>query len=279
VTHRDEQPWRDDRTAPSSALLAALRIAALALFSTAILALYLLVRLVVRNRAARLRIAPKWIRAWCRGSSMIIGLKCHVHGAIPTGPALLAPNHMGYADFLVFGGATPCFILSRADLRSWPGIGALVAASENPTVTRRRGRDIRESAAQMTERLAIGKPILVFLEGTSTGGDRVLPFMPSFLQPVIDSGAPIVPIGLQWQARDPRVNIAEDVAYWKDHKFGPHTWRLLGMRGITAHIRIGEPIHPNGKSRRQLAEETRNAVCELSGLPPGKRTWTEGDDI
>jgi len=257
--------------ARSNGWLAGVRVGVFVVFCAVMLVAYLVRRWFARGRDARWRVAVRWIRAWCRGACWILGLRWRLEGELPRGACLLVPNHLGYVDFLVLGAVFPCFILSRADLLGWPGVGLLVAASENPTVSRGRGRDVRETAVQMRERLEAGHAILAFLEGTSSAGDRVLPFMPSFLQPVIDAGAPVVPVGIGWSAHDPRVDVGEDIAFWKDHEFGPHTWRLFGLRGLEAQVRIGQPIASSGRPRRELAEETRQAVCELAGLPPGER--------
>ena len=95
----------------------------------------------------------------------------------------------------------------------------------------------------------------------------MLPFYPPLVQPAIDTGAPVCPVAIEWTAEDPEVVIAEDIAYWRDeHTFGPHVWRLLGFRGVRAHIEFGRLIEPEGHTRKSLAADTQQAVGELLGI-------------
>lgn len=119
--------------------------------------------------------------------------------------------------------------------------------------------------------------VCAFLEGTSTGHDRVLPFRPSFLQPAVAREVPVVPVGIRWRAAKPGVDLAEDACYWKDHVLGPHFWRLCGISGLEAEIVFGDPIETAGSDRKAVAARARGESARLAGLPcidePG---WVEG---
>lgn len=261
--------------ARSSRFLAAARIVAFALWSLLFLVVYLIARAVAGSARGRAAASTRWSRRWASSSCWLIGVCVTTRGTLPPAPALLAPNHLGYLDILVVMGAVRCFLLTRADVGRWPGIGLLARASGQPFVTRQRGRDVADSARQIAERLALGQHVTVFLEGTSSGGDRVLPFMPSLVEPARAGALPLVPVGLNWRPRDPAIDLAEDVAYWKDHEFGPHAWRALGLRGLHVEVVFGEPIATAGRDRKSLAAEARSAVAALTGLPELPRADTQ----
>ena len=204
-----------------------------------------------------------------------LGFGIRVTGLAPPDGALLAPNHTGYGDILALGGCLPCFFVPKAEITHWPLIGALVRLSGHVSSSRKMARNLRATADAVSRRLAMGHNVVVFLEGTSTGGDRVLPFRSALVQAAIDAAAPVVPVGLRWSSADPDVDPSEDIAYWKDHTFAPHFWRFLGLRGIEVEVSFGAARAPQaGADRKALAQDLHDCVETVClQLPP-----TEGLD-
>ena len=130
-------------------------------------------------------------------------------------------------------------------------------------MARGRLRGVHEANRLVTERLTQGLSVCAFLEGTSSGGGAVMPFHSSLIQPAIDAGVPVVPAALRWQATDPAIDIAEDVAYWGDHTLAPHLWRVLGLRGLRVDVTFGAPSSSGGQDRKTLAGTAHDSVCAL----------------
>jgi 1-acyl-sn-glycerol-3-phosphate acyltransferase len=205
-----------------------------------------------------------WTHRWFQGGARIAGVHVELRGAMPAGPALITPNHLGYFDLLAVGSVCPTVFVSKADVRSWPLIGHFFDMSEHIGVSRSDRRSLTEVNAAIAERLSGGQAVCVFLEGTTSGGVELLPFHASLAQPAVDTGAPIVPMGLLWEADSDDITIAEDVAYWRpEHRLVPHAWHALGLRGIRVTVNIGEPIRPAGADRKTLAAQSRAAVLGL----------------
>jgi 1-acyl-sn-glycerol-3-phosphate acyltransferase len=189
-----------------------------------------------------------------------------VEGAAPDTASLIAPNHVGYLDIIAVGAACPVVFVSKADVRSWPIVGHLFSFSEHIGVARADRRSLAAVNASIAERLSAGMSVCVFLEGTSSCGTGLLPFHASLAQPAVDSGAPVVPVALRWESDSDRVNIVEDVAYWRpEHAFAPHAWRALGLRGLRVTVRFGQPIPATARDRKELAASAREQVLRLLG--------------
>ncbi len=247
----------------SNPLRAVARLLLLIPWTVVLYVAFLIRRLGLRRREDLLRVAPAWAGLWARGTARLMGVRI-AHEPLPPRGVLLCPNHLGYADVLALAATLPCFFVSRADAASWPLIGRLIRASEQVLVSRRRHRDLKTNTSSLiAERLRCGQSVSVFLEGTSTGGDRLLPFLPALLQPAIDTGADIVPVGLRWEAEAAGMTVADDVAYWGDHRFPTHFSRLLGLPGCRVTIRFGSPISTRGRDRKELAREVRRQVQRL----------------
>jgi 1-acyl-sn-glycerol-3-phosphate acyltransferase len=176
---------------------------------------------------------------------------------------LLTPNHLGYLDILAVGAASGTLFVSKAEVETWPILGMLFRHSEGVGVARGSLRGVHEANEQIVERLSQGITMCVFLEGTSSGGGEVMPFHASLLQSAIDAGVNVVPTAIRWSSEDQHIDIAEDVAYWKDHTLIPHAWRVLGLRALSVEVVFGDPISTEGADRKALALSAHDSVTQL----------------
>jgi 1-acyl-sn-glycerol-3-phosphate acyltransferase len=215
----------------------------------------------------RVKRSYPWTRRFCDALRRVAGIRVSVSGTMPPEGVLLAPNHQGYVDILALGSTVPCFFVAKTEVASWPLVGWLFRCSQQIAVPRKRTRGLVRATELMEERLRRGFRVCAFLEATTSGGDRIMPFFAPLVEPAIRADAPVVPVGIRWYADDPDIDIAEDVAYWKDHAFNRHVWRLLGLRGLHAVIRIGDPVEAAGRGRREAADDLRERVAELTELP------------
>lgn len=246
--------------------LAAIRTAAVLVVTSWYISGWLLRRGFLNNEE-RLAGSARCTQSWLQSLVRILGIRVTTAGTAPSGAALIAPNHSGYCDVLALGSVLPCHFVAKAEVETWPVVGFLFTATAHLGISRRRDASIRTVTDAMTDRLRKDDRFCVFLEGTSTAGDRVLPFRSPLVQPAIDAGIPVVPAAIRWSADRADIDIAEDVAYWKDHVFGPHLWRLLGLTTVRAHIVFGDAVYPEGRDRKALARAVEERVAALGELP------------
>jgi 1-acyl-sn-glycerol-3-phosphate acyltransferase len=257
----------DASHAQSNSLRALLRLLAVFMFSAWALAGWILVRTTCRGEKRFIDESAAWTRYWARGMARCMGLSVSSNGATPPQGALLTPNHIGYVDVFALASILPCHFVAKAEVTSWPFVGTLFTASGHIGVDRSAKRGLKDITTRVANRLALGDMMCVFLEGTSTGGDRIIPFHSSLAQPAIDAMAPVVPVAIRWRCTRDDMRVSEDVAYWKDHVFAHHVWRLLGLSGVTAEVTFGDPVSSEGHTRKSLAQETRSLVVAMTGLP------------
>ena len=226
-------------------------------------------RTLARNRLARREVVQQWTQRWLRACARIAGIRVHHEGVVPQAGSFIAPNHLGYTDVMALGSVVKCFFVAKRDVERWPFIGTLFRITEQIGVPRARSHGLLDAYQKINERLKDHQSVCVFLEGTSTGGNEVREFHGSLLQVAINAAAPVVPTAIRWEAETEDLDVAEDVAYWKDHSFVPHLWRLLGLRGINVYITFGKPISSAAYDRKALAETARKEVVKLLELPTG----------
>jgi 1-acyl-sn-glycerol-3-phosphate acyltransferase len=114
----------------------------------------------------------------------------------------------------------------------------------------------------IAERLRAGEVLAVFPEGTTSDGVDLLPFHANLLQAAITSGTPVQPVALQFvDTHTGERSLAP--CYVGDDTLLGSVWRTARARGITVRFVFGEPQLPEGRERRQWAQELREDVIRL----------------
>ena len=91
-------------------------------------------------------------------------------------------NHVSWLDIFALNARKRVYFVSKAEVRDWPVIGHLCASVDTLFIQRESKRDIPRVVAQIDGVMEGGRGIVVFPEGTSSGGDDVLPFRPPLLE-------------------------------------------------------------------------------------------------
>ena len=215
-----------------------------------------LAALRARERRDRRRERAALLRDVFAHLTALHGIDVPVEGRRPFGRALLASNHVSWLDPVVLGGLVPCVPISKLDVSSWPIVGGL--ARELGVLFVERGNDhsgmrvLRDAARALDD----GVAVLNFPEGTTTRGDRVLPFRPGLLSLAAGTGTPVVPVAISY---DP-----PDLAWVGDDEFVPHYLRVAGGVRARALVRFGDPVDARAHgSGRELAAAVRARVEAL----------------
>lgn len=115
------------------------------------------------------------------------------------------------------------------------------------------------------EILKDGVPVVLFPEGTTTDGQRVLRFHSTMMQPAIDVGAPITPCAIRYELQDG--DVGREVSWWGDMTLIPHVLNLMGKKTIRAHIEFGMPVNATG-NRKELGHLLHKQVETLRSSAP-----------
>ena len=217
--------------------------------------------------ALRERSSPDYLRrsAWAhrlaRRLLRVLFIHPTFHGQAPLAGVLVC-NHLSYLDVLVLTAAQPMVFISKSEVRGWPLIGWAVSCAGTLFINRRKRSDVQELASAMAGVLEQPGLVLAFFpEGTSSGGEDVLPFHPSLLEPAVARNWPVTPAGIRYTLREG--SVPDEIAYWRDMTFLPHFLNVLTKRRIEAHVAFGPPL-PIDLDRKGLALTAREAVRRLT---------------
>lgn len=201
---------------------------------------------------ARRRWRRVCMKTWSRQMLWTLGVRLETHGAAPTSARFVVCNHLSYLDVAVLGAVLPVAFVSRADVANWPLIGPLARAFDTVFVPREQKRRLPEVNAIVARRIADGCALVVFAEGTTTIGDRVLPLKPSLLEPATAAGVPVQAACIHYATDPPDAPASIGVCWTGDAEFVPHGRALLAVRRIRASLRFA-PTTRTSADRKDLA--------------------------
>ena len=109
--------------------------------------------------------------------SRLFGIRVTVIGKpVQDRGVLMVANHTSYLDILALGGIARVSFVAKSEVASWPLFGTFARLQRTVFVERERRSKTAESRDQIRERLLEGDALVLFPEGTSNDGNRVLPF-------------------------------------------------------------------------------------------------------
>jgi 1-acyl-sn-glycerol-3-phosphate acyltransferase len=151
--------------------------------------------------------------------------------------------------------------VSKSEVKDWPLFGWFARRAGTIFIDRRRRSDAAKSGCAMQDALRQGLLVVLFPEGTSSDGSRVLPFRSALFEPAIDPRAVISVAHLSY--RDRSGNTAAHVPYWGDMVLLPHLLRLLAQPSATSNVRFAYGENTLGRDRKSAAARSRERILEF----------------
>lgn len=206
---------------------------------------------------ARHRLARRWAHALLA----LLGLRHEVVGGRFAPGAMLVANHVSWLDIYAINAHSPCAFVSKAEVRGWPVIGWL--AARNQTVFLRRGsrghaRLVNQEIATLLE---AGNNVAVFPEGTTSDGQRVLPFHAALLQAAIEAGRPVQPVAIEYFSADGHRSLVP--AYVGDQSLWQSIRAIVAARGLRVRLTVLAPIDTVGAVRRELSQTAQQRIAAV----------------
>lgn len=228
------------------------------------LGILLLVRLVERPLFGLKRpVTPFIVQFVCRNAFRILGIGFTTKGAPMRERGAVVANHASWLDIFSLNARKRVYFVSKAEVARWPAIGWLARATGTVFIERDR-KHAREQTELFEQRLLAGHRLLFFPEGTSTDGQRVLPFkttlFAAFFSDHLRDAMHIQPVTVIYRA--PEGHPARFYGWWGDMAFGPHLLKTLAAaRQGAVELIYHPPLRvADFDSRKSLAAACETAV-------------------
>ena len=197
-------------------------------------------------------------RAYWRMVARLIGLRIRVIGTPASAggrPVIFAVNHCSWLDIVALGAVLPGYFIAKGEIASWPGISLVAKLGRTVFVSRMRSRTAAETEA-LAARLDAGDNLILFPEGTTSDGARVLPFRSSFLAIAAHRARPSVQaVILAYDRLDSLPVCRRDrplISWYGDMEIVPH-FAVIGRRSLRVTIILDPPLPPPLPDRKALA--------------------------
>lgn len=265
-------------------MIVALRIGLALLVVAAVTLVLLPIQLlaIAFGHPVRMKLPRWWHRIACRA----IGTRVHVHGTIETGrPLLLVSNHVSWKDIMVLGSIADVVYVAKAEVRNWPIFGQLARLQRSVFIEREKRRDTGRHVDDVAERLAAGEVVVLFAEGTTSDGNRVLAFKSALfgaataaLPSAGDNGVLVQPVAIAYTRVHgmPMGRYNRPIVAWPgDVALMPSLMGILREGAMDVDIAFGEAMRITTDSRRkEVSRAMERAVrdmlneCLRAPLPP-----------
>ena len=188
--------------------------------------------------------------------SRLFGIRVTVIGKPVQGRGvLMVSNHTSYLDILALGGIARVSFVAKSEVASWPLFGTFARLQRTVFVERERRSKTGESRDQIRDRLLEGDALVLFPEGTSNDGNRVLPFKSALMgaaESQIGTDAqgkpvyvPVQPVSITYvglhgipMGRENRPLFA----WYGDMELVDHLWEGLKTGPVDLIIQFHEPL-------------------------------------
>lgn len=191
----------------------------------------------------------------------------------PKAPTLVLANHISWLDIPCMASTVPLSFIAKQEIAGWPVFGFLARMQRCIFVDRSRRSATAAVNARVGQRLARGDAMILFPEGTTGDGLRLLPFRSSLVgaaRTALAHAAPggpalpairLQPLAIAYTARSGlplgRREMPE-VAWYGDMDLGPHLRGFARAGPVDVTLVWGEPIvfdDATDRKRATLAAE------------------------
>jgi 1-acyl-sn-glycerol-3-phosphate acyltransferase len=210
-----------------------------------------------------------WFAAvYWAGICRVLGLRVRIIGApLARGlPVVFISNHSSWLDIPALGSCLKACFIAKGEVSRWPVISIVARLGRTVFVSRKAAGAARENT-DIRARLAAGDSLILFPEGTTSDGARVMPFRSAFLA-IAETGLPHIlqPVSIVYDEIDWLPARRADralFAWFGDMDLASHFNRIARHRGLRVTIMLHPPIEQApGMSRKHLARSAWAQVAD-----------------
>src|SRR3982075_2006020 len=182
----------------------------------------------------------------------LIGVRIREVGALSrASPALILSNHVSWLDICVISALAPVVFVAKSEVAGWPVFGWLAKLQRTIFINRQARHQTGAATREIADRLLDGDAVVLFAEGTSSDGIRLLPFRSALI------GAVHHALGASTHHKEITVQpmslayvglggvplgraLRERVAWYGDADLIPHFFQVLASGAVDVTLSWGD---------------------------------------
>lgn len=204
-----------------------------------------------------------FMRTWAHGVAFIFNVQVEAVGDPPKAPFFIVSNHMSYLDIIPLYLKLRCTFVAKKEVRGWPVVGYMVKAVGVIFIDRNRRGDVKRVNELLNQSLNKYQGMIVFPEGTSSGGEEVLPFHSSLLNLPATANLPVHYCSLYYDTGVGDSPANDSVCFYGAREsFLQHIWKLAKTRSVFCEINFGSsPVQST--DRKELADTLHQKIEKI----------------
>ncbi|MDX1641645.1 MAG: lysophospholipid acyltransferase family protein [Balneolaceae bacterium] len=199
------------------------------------------------------------LKVWGTLVLRCLSTKIEIKGTPPEPPFFLVSNHLSYLDIPVYYSCLKNTFVSKAEVKDWPVVGLMARTLGIIFIDRKRKRDVHRVNSVISSKINDKQGVILFPEGKTSAGDKILPFRPSLLQHPAIEGLDVHYAAIRYQTGKGDQPARHSVSWWDDSSLGEHLIRLASNKSIIAEVTFGD-ISIQKEDRKELASELQKRV-------------------
>ncbi len=191
-------------------------------------------------------------------------------------PVLILSNHVSWLDVLVVTALTPVVFVAKSEVARWPVFGWLAKLQRSIFINRQARHQTGAATREIADRLLGGDAVVLFAEGTSSDGIRILPFRSALIGAVHHalgnsthhSEITVQPMSLAYvrlSGLPTGRTLRERVAWYGDVELIPHLLHVLATGAIDVTVSWGEAVAYDMRAdRKRIARDAESSVRRMT---------------
>jgi 1-acyl-sn-glycerol-3-phosphate acyltransferase len=207
----------------------------------------------------------------------LIGVRIREVGTRSTAsPALILSNHASWLDVCVISALAPVVFVAKSEIAGWPVFGWLAKLQRTIFINRQARHQTGAATREIAGRLLGGDAVVLFAEGTSSDGIRVLPFRSSLVGAVHHAlgnsthhtSIAVQPMSLAYVGFGGVLmgrGLRERVAWYGDADLIPHLLGVLASGAVDVTVSWGEAkSYDMSADRKAITREAEKSVRRMT---------------
>lgn len=177
----------------------------------------------------------------------MLGIKISISGLPNQKNTLFISNHTSYLDIIILGSRINGLFVAKSEIDDWPIINLLTFIAKTIFIDRKDFLKTNGQVKKISDELKKGFNVIIFPEGTSNDGNRVLPFKSSLFEIVKDKKLKklkLQPVSISYCSLDgiPINRLFRPFfAWYGEMDLAPHAWNFFGLGNCEIKLNFLKP--------------------------------------
>tara|TARA_B100000900_G_C20534458_1_gene697758 strand:- start:108 stop:764 length:657 start_codon:yes stop_codon:yes gene_type:complete len=197
----------------------------------------------------------------------LLSVNISINGKMGDDGTLIVSNHASWIDIFIISSIVKTSFVSKSEVSKWPLVSWLANLQKTIFINRNKPKELVKTASEIQDRISKKQNIVLFPEGTSSDGNKVLPFKSSiFILCELEESKniSIQPMSIAYTKYNGLTMSRIErtlIAWYGDMNLIGHLYKLIRSGTFEVEITFHNRIDiSEKKSRKDIAQECETVI-------------------